>query len=243
MHDRGVPVALISDVVRLQVAIREGGVVLDTDSWWLRKAPCSPFVATLYEKVTGMCVRRSDATKRRWAAFARPGWDGVGLVNTPFGVLPLPHRFASRLQQLVNSFKDTYTSSECTVFFDREKDYNVLMHGVRDIVVDLGMGSVARPPIEFGAALSDGQHNTDIVRNGKYNSTRVLNGTTVAGMDKVLAGAVAVPTSFAFNALARKHGYQPSVDDSAASLMKKAPDSLLAFLVPYVQGTCEFPAV
>ena len=36
MRARGVPVALISDVVRFQVAVHEGGVVLDTDSWWLR---------------------------------------------------------------------------------------------------------------------------------------------------------------------------------------------------------------
>ena len=51
-------------------------------------------------------------------------------------------------------------------------------------------GSVTRPPIEFGAAaLSDGQHNTDIVRDGKYNSTRVFNGTTVAGRDEQSVGS------------------------------------------------------
>lgn len=234
MHKRGVPVAHISDVVRLQVAVHEGGVVFDIDSWWLRPSPCSPFVATLYEKVTGMGNKeRSKATRQRWDAFARPGWDGVGLVNTPFGVLPLPHRFASRLQQFVHRFKDTYTSAAHTVVFDEDRDRNVLMHGVRDIILDLGMGSVVRPPIEFGAALSDEQHRTDVVRDSKYASARVLNGTAVADQAEVLAGAVAVPTSFA---LAARHGDQPSVPNSRLSLVEERPHSLLAALLPYVES-------
>ena len=158
MHKHGVPVAHISDVVRMRAACKEGGVVLDGDLWWLRQSPPSPFVATLYEKRLGGRAEASKASKARYAAFQRHGRDGLGLVNTPFGVIARPNRFADKLGQLVDSFVDTYTSEGSV--FEKGKDWNVLMRGVRDIVLLLDMGGVARPPIEFGAALSWHSHST-----------------------------------------------------------------------------------
>ena len=70
MHKRGVPVAHLSDCVRIRAAVHEGGVVLDSDNWVVRPFPRSPFVATLTEKRLG----------------GRAG---------PFGVLPHPSRLAN----------------------------------------------------------------------------------------------------------------------------------------------------
>ena len=154
MHKRGVPVAHLSDCVRIRAAVHEGGVVLDSDNWVVRPFPRSPFVATLFEKREGGRAGPSEATSDRYAAFKRPGWDGLGLVNTPFGVLPRPSTLANRLGQLVDSFIETYTTQD----FNLDKEWNVLMHGVRDIFLQLDMGCEARPPIEFGASLSWGSH-------------------------------------------------------------------------------------
>ena len=154
LHKRGVPVAHLSDIVRIRAAVQEGGVVLDSDLWVIRPFPRSPFVATLYEKKVKRCGGPSRATSDRYDAFKRPGWDGLGLVNTPFGVHPRPSRFAAHLGQLVDRFVKTFTETD----FDLEQDWDVLMHGVRDILLSLNSGCEARPPIEFGASLSWGSH-------------------------------------------------------------------------------------
>ena len=158
MYERGVPVSHISDVVRFTAAAEEGGVVLDCDLWWIREAPRSPFVATLYEKAEGGRSNPSAAVVARHDAFARPGWNGHGLVNTPVGVCPRPSRFAIALGNQMTAFTEDYTREDAIVRFDPNKDWNVLMHGVRDIVLRLDMGCEARPPIEFGASLSWGSH-------------------------------------------------------------------------------------
>ena len=155
MHKRGVPTAHKADCLRMRAAAREGGVVLDLDNWVMRPLPRSPFVATLFEKRVGGREGPSQATRNRWAAFERPGWGGHGLVNTPLGVLPCPSRLANHLEQLVESFVETFTTERD---FNLDQDWNVLMHGVRDIFLSLDMGREARPPIECGASLSWGSH-------------------------------------------------------------------------------------
>ena len=43
--------------------------------------------------------------------------------------------------------------------------WNVLMHGIKKLVLELGLGECVRPPIEYGAALSwGGFQHTLIVR-------------------------------------------------------------------------------
>jgi hypothetical protein len=167
MRGRGVPVALISDVVRLLVATEEGGVVADCDLWWLRPAPPIPFVATLFEKREGGRAGPSSTTTQRYAAFERPGWDGLGLVNTPFGVQPRPSRFANEMGKIIRQFIDNFTIGP---FFFDQKNWNFIMHAVRDLTLQLGMGSVARPPIEFGAALSWGAQRKS---GAAHSGTRV----------------------------------------------------------------------
>jgi hypothetical protein len=196
MHHRGVPVALISDVVRFLAAAQEGGVVIATDLWWIRPAPPSPFVATLHEKE-----------------------DRGGLVNCPCGVLPYPHRFANALGQLMCGFKDKYTSESACVHCPAA-ERNALMHGLCDVALKLGMGPMARPPIEFDAA---------ICKATCYDLSRVLNGTRVPNKLEVLTYAVALQTSFASNSLlATIRPYACGSADIAVGHCKRVLEGILA---------------
>ena len=163
--------------------------------------------------------------------------NGSGLVNTPIGVLPRPNRFANQLLELVDGFTATYTATEAPPF-DVEKDWNVLMHGVAKIAVELNMGCVVRPIIEFGAALSWGTKSfrARILAAGGYDYTRKLFGAEVHNKHEVLLWAVAVPTSFA---LARRHFTRDSDADAALSEALQEPSSLLATIMPFACGSVD----
>lgn len=141
MHERGVPVAHLSAIVRIRAAVREGGVVLDSNLWVIRPFPRSPFVAA--------------------------SWGGHGLLNTPFGVLPRPSRLAIHLEQLVDGFKETFTNKK---HFNLDQDWNLLMHGIRDIF-DMGCEArppiefPLQVSIEFGASLPRDWHRKKLLRS------------------------------------------------------------------------------
>ena len=213
LHDNGVPVAHISDCVRITAAATEGGTVLDLDLMWLKRTPPSPYIATLLGKKAGWQV------DKRYEEFARNGWDGRGRVNTPIGVVP-KSRFARSLLALVADFVAAWTKD---MRFEPESQWNVLMHGIRDIVLELGMGQQTRPPIEFGAALSWHAQRKSILADHAYDRARNIYGTDIPTKQEILAKSVAVPTSFA---LATRHGV--AQNDDVTELCAERPNSLLA---------------
>ena len=120
---------------------------------------------------------------------------------------------------LLRGFKDKYTSKSAFVHCPAA-ERNALMHGLRGVAPKLGMGCMARPPIEFDAALC---------KDTCYDLSHVLNGTRVPNKHEVLTHAVALQTSFAPNSLlATIRPYACGSADIAHACCKRVLEGILA---------------
>ena len=206
----GVPTAHVSDIVRMRAASLLTGcgvnVVNDVDMLWLRRPCGDEFVASLFAKHSGGMTRHDT---EEMAAFAKSEWDGHGLINTPLGVSP-GSALAKGLLAMVEAF---ITTTHAAKTFDSSQ-WNVLMHGIRNLLVRDRLGGLVRPPIEYGAALCWSAQTGCIVKDGYYDvggesapKDHKVHGVSLPTSAQILAHAIGLPTSFC---LAERHEHPPN---------------------------------
>ena len=221
-------IAHVSDVVRFRAAARFGGWVVDCDLIWLRRPPAGRIeFATLFAKKTSNMAPKLEEESR---AFRKKGWpDGRGMPNTPLALVPgTPAALA--IARLVDEFVDERRGGAPWAIPPTTKEWNVLMHGIKKVVLELGLGECVRPPIEYGAALSWGGFQDTLMRDHYFDEPVTKFGVRLPSADEILDKAYCVPTSFVLAAHgARKNAKWIGCDVRAYALAH--PSSLLGRVV------------
>ena len=105
-----------------------------------------------------------------------------------------------------------------------KKQWNALMWGLRDLILQYDLGQFVRPPVEYGASPYWGGHTSKILDDffDQPAATRFKFGVQLPSTDEILKTAVAIPTSFA---LAERHGTH---ELDLKAFVQESPNSLLA---------------
>ena len=238
-----VPVQHIADVVRIRAAVHHGGWVVDCDTLWLKPPPSIITISTVWQKLKGSrippkdpawtskCKDKSKATKC--------GWDGYGLVNTPFSMQAgqIGHSFTRSLRQVTDDFVADYglTNNQFSV----DRSWNVIMHKVKDAVAEHEMHEYVRPPIEFGVSPYWPPHDLHILQepcgNNIFMGKVEKHGITFPDYHEIMQRAFCVPTSFTF----RKSPSAKTFNE----WVQEAPNSLLALAYNASQNIPSFTNV
>lgn len=218
-----VTIAHIADVVRFKAACAIGGWVIDADNLWLRPPPMDGFVfSTLWAKRSGGVAPSCNKWQAMKVEFAKEGWDGGDSINTPFSVVSKTP-FAYALEALVDGFVIKHSKGLPWKKPPTKAQWNTLMWGLRDLVVEHHLGAYVRPPIEYG--VSPYWHGfTEKILDGSFFdepvAKRLKFGVQLPCTNEILTHAICVPTSFALG-----HGKHGGLDLRAFA--RARPTSLL----------------
>ncbi len=222
-----VTIAHVSDAVRFRAAARLGGWVVDCDCIWLRTPPAHRTVfSTLFAKNAGNMAPR---LREESLAFRKKGWpDGRGLTNTPIALVP-GTAAALAIEKLVHDFVEERRGGSPWAIPPRSKEWNVLMHGIKRVVLELGLGECVRPPIEYGAALSWGGFQDTLMRDHYFDEPVTKFGVRLPSAAEILDKAYCIPTSFVLAGRRPQHAEYIGCDVRAYALAH--PSSLLGRIV------------
>ena len=226
--ESNVTVAHVSDVVRFRAAALLGGWVVDCDCIWLRTPPADRTVfATLFAKKTSNMAPKLEEESRAFAKDCMP--DGRGLTNTPIALVP-GTAAALAIEKLVDEFVEERRGGAPWAVPPTTKEWNVLMHGIKKLVLELGLGGCVRAPIEYGAALSWGGFQDTLMRDHYFDEPVTKFGVRLPSAAEILDQAYCVPTSFVLAAHgARKNAKWIGCDVRAYALAH--PSSLFGRVV------------
>ena len=233
LMENNVTIAHVSDVVRFRAAAKMGGWVIDADNIWL-KAPPNGFVfSTLWAKRSGGVAPSSAKWKSMAAAFAKEGWDGGDSINTPFSVVPNT-AFANGLLSVVETFVERGMKGPPWAKPPTKGQWNILMWGLRDLILKHGLGRFVRPPIEYGVSPYWFGFTDTILRDGYFDAPaidRYKFGVQLPHTDEILDRAVAIPTSFILAARHCGKRKRDNVDDARGDVhtfIQTHPTSLIS---------------
>ena len=228
---KNITVAHISDIVRFKAAAMLGGWVIDCDNFWLRSPPEGFVFTTLWAKRTGGVAPRSNAWKNMAHAFAKEDWDGGDSINTPFSV-DCDTEFAHALMVMVNEFVRKALVGNAWTVPPKKDQWNVLMWGLRQLILSHNMGRFVRPPIEYGVAPYWGGFADKILEDGYFDleeERRTKFGVTFPSTEEILRTAFCIPTSFA---LSERNGLYNGLD--IRLFAENHPTSLLGQIVEHI---------
>lgn len=205
MQDKNIPILHISDIVRFRAAATHGGWVVDCDCVWLRAPPSSGFVfSTAWAKRTGGMAPRGATAAKQQALFRKEGWDGSGVINTPFRVVRGETSF---LLDAVETTVQKIHRRKAWKVPATTQQYNTFMHMIRDVVVSHDLGSFVRPPIEYNVCPFWRGMTSYIVTEffDRPPEQRVKYGVQLPSTQEILDTAYCIPTSFYFSCHSRTY--------------------------------------
>ena len=220
-----VSVEHISDIVRFRAAAHYGGWIIDADNIWLRAPPVGFVFSTLYAKREGGVAQKNAAWQTMKAAFAKVGWDGGDVINLPCSVVANTP-FSRGLRNITDDFVRKSIAGAPWADPPTQKQWNQLMHTLRDLILKFDLGEFVRPPIEYGPSPFWGQFTDLIAREGWFHSLpsqRRLFGVQLPSAEEILTRSYCVPTSFL---LASRHD-NPFANTDMAQFALCHPRSLL----------------